>query len=433
MVNRKSWAILTAVAAVAFSSAARAETASDALTLSKPVSAQTSTDKPLMQALDQVGAAKTLKDNRLDVGGYISNSVTYYPDPTNAKGQPGRLFDFENQDPTLNQLGLYIERAVDLSKGEFDIGGRIEWIYGADARFIHSTGTFDYYGNSPNNQFDPVQVYLDTVLPIGTGLKVRTGKFVTGAGWETINPNSPLYSRGLLFTYLLPFTHTGVTGTYNISENWQFELGVIRGWDDSLEDKNANGVSVYSRSSYALSDKKSNIFVTMINGPEYADSNGDYRHLLDVVYTVAYSDQWTFTVQADLMMEDDVNPTPANDDRGWAGGIGGWAAYKYSEYLTFNGRAEYLYDGQGFRFNAPVYGDFDGDGTIGQDEIADGTGKGNNVYSVAFGVWITPFPTSEIQSGLKLRPELRYDYAENSVFGGDNNQLTFAFSALFNF
>lgn len=440
MVNGKSWAILAAVAAVAFNGAVHAESSvagassPNALTLTAPVAAQAApAQRPLTRGLDAIGAAKPLADARIDIGGYVSGSLTYFVDPAQGKIQPGRGFDSENQDVTLNQAGIFVERTVDSKKAEFDVGGKIESIYGADARFTKSTGLFDHQGvnDGPNNQYDLVQAYADVVLPVGNGLKLRVGKFVTGAGVEVINPTgNALYSPGLLFTYLLPFTHTGATGTYNISDTWALELGVVRGWDDALEDKNGNGVSFYARSSNALNDNKSNVYTTFIAGPEYAGNTNDYRYLLDVVYTVAYSDNWTFAVQADALFESNVDPVGGSSDLGFAGGLGGWATYKYSQYVSVTGRGEYLYDGQGFRFSPPVFGDFNGDGTTVQ---APGTGEGNNIYSATVGLTITPFPTDNLGSNLKIRPEFRYDYADQAVFGGDNNQVTFAIEAYFTF
>lgn len=446
MVYGKSWAILAAVAAVAFGNAARAQSVSSAaspesLTLSRPVAAQAASggDKALMEGLNQVGLAQPLKDNRIDIGGYVASSTTYYLDTTTEKQQPGRGFDFESQDPTLNQLGLYIARNVDTAfeKGEFDIGGRIEWIYGADARFIHSTGTMDYQGidDGPNNQFDPVQAFIDTVLPIGTGLKLRTGKFVTGAGYETINPTTgPFYSRGLIFTFLLPFTHTGVTGAYNINKDWNFEGGIIRGWDDALEDKN-NAPSIYTRSSHSFSDGKTDLFITGIFGPEFPDNSGDWRHLLDVVLTTQYSDNWSFAVEVTGLFESDQDgnggngPNLNSNASGFAGGLGGWANYTYSKHVTIHGRLEYLYDGSGMRLSPATFSDSDGDGT---DDTRTG-GESNNVYSAALGTTIKLFPTDKLGANFSIRPEMRYDYAENSIFGGDNNQLTFALSGVFEF
>jgi hypothetical protein len=435
MVKGKFWVVAAAVAAMSFTGISRAATSSsaDALTLSTPTYMQTEkARKPLMWGLDQVGLAAPLDDARIDIGGYVSASTTFYIDRADSKFQNGRAgFDAEDQDPTLNQLGVFFDRSVDQTKGEFDIGGRIEWIWGGDARFIHSTGLFDYNSatNGPDEQFDPVQAYLDIALPV-QGLKLKAGKFVTPAGVETINPTTnALFSRGLLFTYLLPFTHTGLIASYQANDAWLFEGGVIRGWDDSLEDKNADGVSFLGRAVYSYDDKKSTAYLNLIVGPEFAENLNSTRSLVDIVYTHKYSENWTFAVQADLLWETDEDGNGPSTDDGIAFGLGGWASYMFSEYFTFNGRAEYLYDGDAIRFGAfnPVLGvDADGNPTA----VSSGA---NNVYSLALGVTITPFPTDNLGSNLKLRPEIRYDYAEDAVFGGDNNQFTFAIEGYFTF
>jgi hypothetical protein len=433
MLSRKSFALLAAVAAGTLGTFAKAETVSapstEQLTLVKPLNLQAAaaepSRKPLMAGLNALGLAKPLEDANINIGGFIEASTTFYVDRSGAKLNNGRGFDAEDQDPTLNQVDIFVERTVDPSKGKFDIGGRIEWIYGGDARFIHSTGLFDYQGAAPgdnDNQFDPVQFYGDLAIPVGNGLKVRFGKFVTPAGFEVINPTQNwLYSRGLLFTYLLPFTHTGVVVNYSCTDALTTGIGVVRGWDDALEDKNNDGVTILVTAGYAFADKKSNLLFTGLFGPEYAGETTSTRSLFDFVFTHKFSDEWAFAVEADLLWETDKDSAfgPSSED-GFAMGFGGWASYTINKYVQANGRLEYLYDGNGMRFTP---------------------GLSNNVYSATIGVTVTPLPDNEIGSNLKIRPEMRYDYCANGLntatgaetFGGENNQLTFAIEGYFTF
>src|SRR6516164_2681251 len=99
---------------------------------------------PLMSALDKVGAGRTLDQLGITTGGYVEGSWTY------------------NFARPRNQINVFVDREVDASKGKFDIGGRVEWIFGADSRFFHSSG-LNFYGPGdadrggqpfPNNQFD---------------------------------------------------------------------------------------------------------------------------------------------------------------------------------------------------------------------------------------------------------------------------------------
>lgn len=117
---------------------------------------------PIMGLLDKAGLAGPLDDAHIRVYGHIEGSYTYNFNNPARDINAGRVFDVEHADPTLNQLDLNIERQVDLTKGQFDIGGRVEWMWGGDARFIHGNGLLDNHDNDPaadvnggpDNQFE---------------------------------------------------------------------------------------------------------------------------------------------------------------------------------------------------------------------------------------------------------------------------------------
>src|SRR5689334_18217930 len=134
---------------------------------------QTPTRRPLMWALDQVGAGQELDKYNINIYGHVEAGYTWnFSNPSGVAGigphvNPGRVFDIEHDEFDLNQVDLTIERTVTNDGKKFDIGGRVEWIYGGDAGFIHSDGLFDYYDSprSPENQFDLNQAYVDVALP----------------------------------------------------------------------------------------------------------------------------------------------------------------------------------------------------------------------------------------------------------------------------
>jgi hypothetical protein len=111
---------------------------------------------PLMAGLDQMGVAKYLDDAKINIGGLVEGSWTYSASAPPGNFISGRVFDVEQESILLNQLMLFAERTVDdaLTKNQFDVGGRMEWRWGADSRFIHSNGLFDHYGfgDGPKNQ-----------------------------------------------------------------------------------------------------------------------------------------------------------------------------------------------------------------------------------------------------------------------------------------
>ena len=53
-------------------------------------------------------------------------------------------------------------------------------------------------------------------------------------------------------------------------------------------------------------------------------------------------------------------------------------------------------------------------------------------FEATLGLSITPFPKT-LGQNLVIRPEVRFDYAEDRVFNGDYNQFTFGLDAYFTF
>src|SRR3954468_23929874 len=266
MSHRKGSALLAASALLACAGLVRAAEPQvdvpatvSGLSLSNPVHlADTGpADTSLMGVADKLGVGKPLNDYGITIGGYVEGSVSY--NFRNVKINSGHVFDFEAQDPTLNQAVVYIDKAIDFKKKEFQIGGHIEMMYGADARLIHANGIMDHpgLGSGPNNQFDPTQFYLDVFLPVGNGLNIRAGKFVTLIGQEVINPTgNALYSHSYLFGFAIPFTHTGVYGTYAITDAITVDLGVSRGWEQGFKDNNHDSIDVFGRVSWLMNEKK---------------------------------------------------------------------------------------------------------------------------------------------------------------------------------
>jgi hypothetical protein len=366
-------------------------------------------DASIMGLADKLGVAGPLKDYGLTIGGYVEASWTY--NFRNVQVNEGRGFDFETQDPTLNQLVVYIDKGVDFKKKEFQVGGHAELMWGADARSIHANGIFDHYSTAdgPENQFDPTQFYLDFFLPVGNGLNIRAGKFVTLVGQETINPTSNLfYSHSYLFLFG-PFTHLGAYATYALNDNVSVDFGISRGWEQGFEDNNHDAIDVFGRVSWTL-NPKSMLAVTAIGGPERAGETGDYRYLLDVVYNTALSDQLSLALNADIGWEE--NGGINGEDATWYG-VAGYLSYKVSDMIAVNARGEWFEDPDGNR----------------------GIGTTAALWSATLGVDIHPLVSNQTFASLRIRPELRYDYANDAFFAGGakHDQWTFGVDAIFGF
>jgi hypothetical protein len=364
--------------------------------------------RPLMDLLDRAGAAGPLDDLGINIFGHAEASYTYNFDEPDDDINAGRVFDFEHDELIFNQLNLTVERLVDPADKKFDIGGRVEFIYGADAGLIHSNGLFDWYDSprDPENQWDLNQAYLDVTLPVGNGLRLRGGKFVTLLGYELINPTgNALYSHSYLFGFTIPFTHTGILGTYNVNESFSINAGVTRGWEQSTEDNN-EAIDFLGSVNWVINDKFT-LFIGNTTGPQQADDEDNIRTVFNAILTVTVNEKLKLALDAVYGWEEDV---PGLGDSDWYG-VAGYAHYTINDHLALNGRVEWLNDEDGSR------------------------GIGTTVYEATLGLAITPLPLDPWGMNLKLRPEIRYDYAEDDFFDGGSakDQFTAAIDVIFSF
>ena len=119
--------------------------------------------------------------------------------------------------------------------------------------------------------------------------------------------------------------------------------------------------------------------------------------------------------------------TPGNDfGGGGTQGTGDWwgaAVYfqqVFDPHFTLNVRAEYFNDDDGCR-------------GLGYPTL--GTG-GTSAEELTVGVAIKPMPGNAWASGLVIRPEVRWDHADDPIFndgGGDENQFTVGGDIIFAF
>jgi hypothetical protein len=414
----KAWALRVAAvgAALIVTSSASAEDqavpSANQPSAMPPPSAPAQSEKTLLDTtLYNTSVGKNLIDKGFDFGGWVEASWTHSFSNPPSNFIVGRVFDVDNDDPTLNQAVIYAQRAIQPLSDRFDIGFRTELLYGGDARFIHSNGLNSYGGDSPqafpDEQFDLTQAYLQFNVPIGKGLLITAGKFVTLIGYEVINPNGdPLYSHSYLFGYAIPFTHTGVLAAYNITDNITVTGGITRGWEQSLKDNN-DSIDGIGQIKWVATDKLT-LFLMGVTGPERNKNDSDYRSLIDACLNYAATDKLSLGLNGDYGFE-----PGAAADGGYATwyGAAGYLGYKFNDYVTANARGEYFSDPDGAR------------------------GFDTQVYEATFGATITPLPNNGVAKTLKFRPEIRYDYAGDAIFdaGTQHDQWTFAVDALWTF
>ena len=125
--------------------------------------------------------------------------------------------------------------------------------------------------------------YLSYLAPAGKGLQIDVGKFVTNAGAEVIETKDNWnYSRGLLFSWAIPYFHFGVRAKYTFNSKASLTGFLLNGWNNSV-DNNSGKTTGFT---LALNPtKKLGLIENYYVGPEQANDNSDFRHLTDTVVT----------------------------------------------------------------------------------------------------------------------------------------------------
>jgi hypothetical protein len=366
----------------------------------------------LMDVLHQTPLGPTLESAGINIYGHAEAGWTANFDPPANDQNAFRLFDFQDQKILLDQLDLTIERRVDYRRNQFDVGGAMEWMWGADAGLIHANGVFDHYdaARSPQNQFDPVQFYVDVTLPVLNGMRVRAGKFANLVGFESINPTTDFigfYSRSFVFGTGYPFTHTGVLGTVdlNASRTLTFTGGITRGDDQSFEDNNDSWAFLGSLN--WVINKNMALYIANSTGPEQTNNDSDYRTTWDATLYWQATERCRFLANGYFIYD----AAGASDGRsGYLYSVALLGSYQMCKEAAFKVRGEYFHDQDGLRIPA-----------------------GTSLYEVTVGLDVTPLPHCPVGRNLTIRPEVRFDFSDDDVFQGESHQYTFGVDAIFKF
>ena len=342
---------------------------------------------------------------------------------------PARFFDTTRDSFNVDQVKLTLEKPLD--EAEFAAGYRIDLLYGTTARMIHSTHA-DGSAFNLGDDGDLEQAYVQFRLPVGSGLDVKFGKFVTLLGNEVIDaPGNWNYSRSYMFAYAIPFTHTGALLSYtwlkpddkNAPMGLDTQLAVVNGWDN-LEDNNS-GKTVMGRIGMQFFGGKLTASTIAIGGPERPSDDSDYRWVVDEIITWNATDKLSFALEGVYGREDinkkgtfaTLNPTGNSWDRNtfewWGGAL--YAKYQWHPHFSTAARAEYFSDVGGSRLN----------GVHGVDLLPtpDGTRDSVDVQSYTLSMQL-----DQVWKNLTPRMELRYDKANEPVFGTKTDHSIFTVS-----
>jgi hypothetical protein len=306
----------------------------------------------------------------------------------------GRTFDIHNDVPRINLIEVEVEKVPTL--GEWGGAGfKLDLNWGDTPEIIYDTIS----GNLGEGVVSPWEKWISHAsvgwaAPIGRGLRIDAGKFVTHIGGETIEgiKNNGVHSHSFIYTYAIPFQDTGVRLNYPFNDKFYAELYLLRGWNVTTGDNN-RGVTVGPSIGW-LPCAWFNLYLNYLVGPEQRNIQNNLRHLVDFqAFFNTPIPKLNFLLFGDLGLEE--NALAGNTQNAVWHAVAGTLRYQLTDSLEPAVRLEYFQDQDGFQ-----------------------TGVDQRLYGVTLSLaW-----KKALGKGVSLliRPEYRFDKTSENFFTSRN-------------
>lgn len=368
----------------------------------------------------------TLQALRISVGGWLEQGITFNAhEPASRYNGPLATND-RHADYQLNQLWAYVVRPTDTGGCGFDIGGRIDMVFGTDWRYGINRGLEDRInGVSQNYGLVIPQMYLEVAV---NRLTVKLGHFAGILDYEAVPAIlNPFYSHSYCYGYTVPQLVTGVLASYQVTDQIGVDAGFHRGWmmfEDNNDDLDFMGGIRWK----SLSGRTQVAYGVSV-GPQ-DDAGVQDRFVYSLVFRQKIGQRTEYILVHNLGWENDaVRWAPgAPRDAEWYG-INQYFIYTISPKLSAGARIEWLRDDDGVRI-AGVGNAVPGKGWSALPGFA------GDFYELTLGLNWRPSPN------WLIRPEIRWDWYDGTRNlqgqlpfndGTSDHQFTFATDVILTF
>lgn len=359
---------------------------------------------------EQIAASKGALEKALglNMGGFLDTSYTWSSNrPKRPSNITGRYFDKDHNKIVFNNLHLFVEKPEE----DWGVGFRVSGDFGRTGELLREA---TLWGKSlkaePSAELR--EAYLTTTIPVGAGLGVKGGLFVTTLGTEIL-PNPGAYndniSRSFLFNYAIPLRHLGMLFTYPVLKTLSINAGVVTGWDNP-RDNNGQPSALWGFSFTPMDEF--GLVSSFIYGPEQFHNSGNKRFTMSHVATVNPFDPLTILLEYSYGREEKAS-LGGTRNAVWQG-IAGVFSYAWTERFSTALRGEIFHDRDGARL-----------------------GGGVNHANVTVGE-ITLTGSYKLTKMLLGRLEYRQDWADDRFYqkratSADKSQGTFAVQLVYAF
>lgn len=368
----------------------------------------------------------------------------------------GRLFDDQESRPVLNQVLLTAAKAIDPAASGYDVGFKLQGMYGTDARFTRFTNQFQGLSADSLHQLDLVEANIQLHAPWLTegGIDFKLGQYATPIGAEVIDPSGNLfYSHSYIFNFGDPLKHTGLLAAWHVTPMVDLyaslDSGLNTGFADGLGHAQNHGPPAFlggvglnflggDLTVLALAHIGTEIpSAAIANGllPPTVKPDQAYREIYDLVTVWKAGDSLTLTNEINWFHDDGYQVD------GY--GMAQYASWALTDTLSLVGRGEVFVDSENalvaqFGANADFLRLEEGQPALSPYTVTGGPAGRSTVYSgLSLGLNYKPKLDGLPLSGLVIRPELRQDIALQGGHpfhdGRDRSQTTLAMDVILGF
>jgi len=313
----------------------------------------------------------------------------------------GTLAPNDRNEFQFNQLYMVMERPLKTDDCNWDIGGRVDLLYGTDYIYCESLGFETNPDGSPkwNAGIDYGLAMPQAYVDIGYGkMDLKVGRFYTIIGYESMMAISNFfYSMNYALRYAEPTTHTGGLLTYKHSDELSLFIGGVNGQDET--DGVVDSFGTLTGFAYTPKDKKYALNFAIMTG--CLDPTNDLtvyapRTYFSTYLTYNFNKKWQSVTQWDAGWQQNY------DLQGEVADF--WSFTQYLFY-TINDcwkaglRYDMFVDDQATKLGGLRFG-----GLPGGNPLPLPSGNAGTVQAITAGLNWTPNPN------FRLRPELRWDW-----------------------
>ncbi len=380
-------------------------------------------DKPLGPGWLSLDGSVGLLDNKIaqgkgalekalgiSIGGFLDSSYTWSSNhPRSPSNISGRYFDKDQNKVVFNDFHLVLDKP----EKDWGVGFHIAGDFGRTGELLREATLWGKaFHKEPSAELR--EAFVTTTIPVGEGIGVKGGLFVTTLGTEILlNPGAynDNISRSFLFNYAIPLRHLGMMFSYPIHKMVSVSAGVVTGWDDPYDNNHQPsgmwGLSFTPMDQFSLTS-------SFIYGPEQGNNDANKRFTMSHVAIFKPIDPLAITLEYSYGHEGKAS-LGGTRDASWQG-VAGIVSYNWTDRFTTAFRGEVFDDPDGARLGGNFYGTH-ADQTVGE---------------------ITFTGSYKLTKMLLGRLEFRQDWSDEAYFKrgstkADKNQSTLAAQLIYAF